>query len=102
MRLRHLVVAALGLLLLPGTSFAASDFESSKMTSGIVTEGTGFQSSKLSPGVVVEDGGFQSSKLSPGVVVENGALQSSKLSVGIVVQLVPVGGLVQHSPLTHW
>jgi hypothetical protein len=84
----RLLTAAL--ILLPSaatTAFAASNFESSKFSSGVVVQGTGFQSSKLSTGVVVQ-----------GV-----AFQSAKISVGIVLQSVPaVGGIIPRTPLTHW
>jgi len=60
-----------------------------------------FESSKLSPGVVTRGAGFQSSKLSGGIIAQNGGLQSSKLSVGIVVTTT-FGGNVVRAPLTHW
>jgi hypothetical protein len=84
------------------TAQSQSNFESSKLSSGIVTAGVGFQSSKVSPGVVVQGSGFQSSKLSPGIVTQNTAFQSSKLSVGIVVQVLSSSGVVPRAPLTHW
>lgn len=74
-------------VLLPNYAFATTNFESSKLTSG----------------VVVQNKGMESSKLSAGVVTSNTGLESSKLSVGIVVMTrPPVGGAVQRAPLTHW
>lgn len=84
------------------TALAQSNFESSKLSPGVVTEGTGFQSSKMSPGIVTQNSGFQSSKISPGVVMENTAFQSPKLSVGIVVEALSSRGSVPRAPLTHW
>ena len=91
-----------GLLLAVGAPVAvADDFESSKLSPGIVVQGAGFQSSKLSSGIVTQGLALQGSKLSSGIVVQGLTFQSSKLSVGIVVQKGPSGG-VQRAPLTHW
>lgn len=81
---------------------AQSNFESSKLSSGVVTQGTGFQSPKASPGIVVQGGAFQSPKLSSGAVLQNTAFESPKLSVGVVVQILPGGGIVPRAPLVHW
>lgn len=93
------LAATICFLTVSDTSFA---FESSKLSSGVVTEGSAAQSPKLTPGVVIEGTGLQSPKLSPGAVVDFAGLHSSKLSVGIVVESVSSGGLIQHAPLTHW
>lgn len=115
---RYATAVALLIALMP-TSVALA-FESSKLSPGVVTEGSGMQSPKLSPGVVTEGSGLQSPKLSPGVIIEGNGLQSSKLSVGIVVAntaafesaklsvgvvvetLSSSGGVVPRAPLTHW
>jgi hypothetical protein len=65
-------------------------------------QNNGFQSSKMSSGVVTQNNGLQSSKISPGVVVQNTTFQSSKLSVGIVVEVLSGAGNVTRAPLTHW
>jgi hypothetical protein len=83
----HLLIATAVLLpLLTPTAFAQSQFESSKLSPGVVTQGAGLQSSKLSSGVVTQGAG----------------LQSSKISVGVVLQTVVIGGGVIRAPLTHW
>lgn len=85
-------------------AFAASNFESPKLSSGMIIQGGSFQSPALRPGVVVQGSSLQSPKLSPGIVVGIAGLESVKLSVGIVVQVVPGGGVgaVPRAPLTHW
>ncbi len=83
-------------------ALAQSNFESSKLSSGVVTQGVGFDSPKASSGVVVQGGAFQSPKLSSGVVFQSTAFESSKLSVGIVVQVMPGGGIVPRAPLVHF
>ena len=98
---RVLIVATL-LVLAVTRAYSQSNFESSKLSTGVVTEGDAFQSSKISPGIIIQNSGFQSSKLSPGIVMQNTAFQSSKLSVGIVVQVLSGSGVVPRAPLTHW
>jgi hypothetical protein len=73
-------------------------------TAALLSSGAiAFESSKLTGGIVVEGSGLQSPKLSAGVVVEPAGLQSPKLSVGIVVDVLPNGGsAVTRAPLTHW
>lgn len=95
-----LVVTVLALAV--SAAHAQSNFESSKLSAGVVTEGAAFQSSKMSSGIITQNSGFQSSKLSSGVVMQNTAFQSSKLSVGIVVQVLSGGSSVPRAPLTHW
>jgi uncharacterized protein YjbI with pentapeptide repeats len=102
---KRLAIARLLLALQALTMSAAlaqSQFESSKLSPGVVTQGADLQSSKLSSGVVVQGGDFRSSKLSSGVVVQGGDFRSSKLSVGVVFNILVVGGNVIHAPLTHW
>jgi hypothetical protein len=95
--------AGLILLLSLATGQAsAQNFESSKLTSGVVVQGTAFESSKMAPGVVVQGTAFESSKMAPGVVVQTTGFQSSKISVGIVLIAVKNGGVVPRAPLTHW
>jgi hypothetical protein len=103
MRARSLILATALLLSVATLACADSLFENSKLSPGVVVQGTGFQSPKLSPGVVVQGTGFQLPKLSPGVVVQGDGLQSSKISVGIVLEEVAGGGgVVPRAPLTHW
>lgn len=101
MRGRRLLAAAI-LVSLTTLASAQSQFESSKLSPGVVVQGGALQSPKLSPGIVVQGGALQSPKLLPGIVVQNAAFQSAKLSVGIVVETVPYRGFVVHEPLTHW
>ena len=82
-------------------SLGGSDFQSSKVTAGVIVSGSAFESAKVSSGIVVENGAFSSSKLSSGVVVAGSAFQSAKVSVGIVVQSVPSTGFVVRAPFTH-
>lgn len=97
------VIATIALSLLAPAALAQSQFESSKMSPGIVVEGSALKSSKISPGVVLENKALQSSKMSAGVVMENIALKSSKMSVGIVLQVLPsAGSAIPRAPLTHW
>lgn len=98
----RLLVAAVTLLPLATAASAASLFESSKLSPGVVVQGTALQSSKLSPGIVVQGTALQSSKLSPGVVLQGTAFQSPKISIGIVLQTVASGGTIPRAPLTHW
>ncbi|MGT2501249.1 hypothetical protein ACVOMS_11240 [Bradyrhizobium guangxiense] len=99
---RKLLVAAMFVATIMNTASAQSNFESSKLSPGVVTEGAGFQSPKMSSGIVMQNSGFQSSKISSGVVMENTAFQSSKLSVGIVVEVLSGSGSIPRAPLTHW
>lgn len=98
-----LLLASLTLVLpLTTAAQAQSNFESSKLSSGVVTQGSGFESPKASSGVVVQGGAFQSPKLSSGIVFQSTAFESPKLSVGIVVQIMPGGGIVPRAPLVHF
>lgn len=101
MKGRVLIVAMLVVAVVSAAS-AQSNFESSKLSPGVVTQGVGFQSSKMSTGIVTQYSGLQSSKLSPGIVMQNTAFQSPKLSVGIVVQVLSGNTSVPRAPLTHW
>ena len=104
MRTGPLVIAAIILPSLAATAAAQSQFESSKLSPGVVVEGSGLESSKLSSGIVMDNLSLQSPKLSVGIVVQSlAAFKSSKLSVGIVVESVSgSGGVVLRAPLTHW
>lgn len=80
-----------------------SNFESSKLSPGVVVQGSGLESSKLSSGVVVQGNSLESSKFSAGIVVNGLAFQSPKVSIGIVVNTVAqAGGVIPRAPLTHW
>lgn len=99
----YTLAAGLGLLVaFSSEAFAATNFESSKLSPGVVVQGSALQSPKLSSGVVVQSNALESSKLSSGVVVQTGAFQSSKLSVGIVVITLQGTGVVPRAPLVHW
>jgi hypothetical protein len=102
MKGRILIAATMLVPAIATTAFSQSNFESSKLSPGVVTQGTGFQSSKVSPGIVMQNTGFQSSKISSGVVLQNTTFQSSKLSVGVVVEVLSGSGSVPRGPLTHW
>lgn len=104
MRLVLLIAIAIPLAAVVTAAMAQSQFESSKMSSGVVLEGAGVQSSKLSSGIVLQNTSLQSSKMSIGIVLEStAALQSSKFSTGIVLQTISGGGgVVPRAPLTHW
>jgi hypothetical protein len=95
------IIAMVVIVLSTPKAFAQSTFESSKMSPGVVVQGTGLESTKLSPGIVIQNLGMESSKLSPGIVLQKTSFQSSKLSVGIVVQNLN-RGVVPRAPLTHW
>lgn len=99
-----LVMAAVVPVLASGS--AQADFQSSKMSSGIVVEGSALRLPKLSTGIVVEGMAFRAAKMSVGVVMENAAppaFKSSKVSVGIVVLSIQGGGgVITRAPLTHW
>ena len=84
-----------------GSAFA-DDFQSPKLSPGIVMQAGALKSSVLSPAVVTQGSGLQSPKLLPGVVVSISGLQSPKISTGIVVEVLPGGGSVLRAPLTHW
>jgi hypothetical protein len=84
-------------------AFAAPQFESSKLSPGIVVQGSGLESSKLSSGIVLQGAGMESPKLSAGLVLESLGFQSSKVSAGVVVETATgTGGIVSRAPLTHW
>lgn len=102
MTFRLVLMATISVILTANGGHAQANLESSKLSPGVVTQGTGLESSKLAPGIVVQNSGLQSPKLSPSVVVSNSGFQSSKLSVGIVVMTLSAGTLVPRAPLTHW
>jgi hypothetical protein len=97
-----LLIAAAILFLSATATLGGSQFESSKLAPGVVTQGAGVESSKLAPGVVTQGAGVESSKLAPGVVTQGAALQSSKISVGVVLLTVAGAGVIPRAPLTHW
>jgi hypothetical protein len=97
-----ILVISLLSMLLPTFAFADANFESPKLSPGVVTQGSSLQSSKLVPSIIVGGAGLQSSKFSSGVVTSIHGLQSSRLSVGIIVEVLPGGGIVTRAPLTHW
>jgi hypothetical protein len=120
MSLRMLIALAIPLSSVITAASAQSQFESSKVTAGVITQGSGlqsskmsigivlssgpsnFESSKMSPGIVLQGASFDSSKMSPSIVLQGTSFQSSKMSVGIVLNTRTGGGVVQRAPLTHW
>jgi hypothetical protein len=102
MRGNLLIVAAILLPLVTSAAHAGSDFESSKLSPGVVLQGAALQSSKLSTGVVLQGAGLKSSRLSSGVVLQNSSFQSSKISIGIILEAAKSGGVIPRAPLTHW
>lgn len=100
-RLAHIAVIAAFTVML--TTASNADFESSKLSSGVIVEGAALKGSKLSTGVVVQGSAAKVSKMSIGIVVEGVSFKASKLSVGLVVESTGSGGgVVMRSPLTHW
>ncbi|HEX3651867.1 MAG TPA: hypothetical protein VHU18_03490 [Rhizomicrobium sp.] len=89
-------------LFLASPALADANLESSKLSSGVVTQGTALESPKVSSGIVVQGNVLESPKVSTGIIVGNTTLQSPKLSVGIVVMNLHPSGIIPRAPLTHW
>ena len=94
------------LLLATSETAFAQNLETSKLTGGIVVEGSALQSSKIAPGIVLENASLMATKIAPGIVLENASLMATKISAGIVVEALPppapTPGIVPRAPLTHW